>query len=42
VIADILRLIWGAIAEFFWSQAHLQTEIIALCHQLNVLRRTKT
>jgi hypothetical protein len=32
-MVDILRLIWGAIAEFFRSRAELQTEIIALRHQ---------
>jgi hypothetical protein len=30
---DILRLILGAIADFFRSWADLQTEIIALHHQ---------
>lgn len=40
-MADILRLIWGAIADFFRSRADLQTEIIALRHQLNVLRRKR-
>jgi transposase InsO family protein len=41
VMADILRLIWGTIADFFRSRADLQTEIIALRHQLNVLRRKR-
>ena len=40
-MAGILRLIWGAIADFFRSRADLQTEIIALRHQLNVLRRKR-
>lgn len=40
-MADILRLIWGAIADFFRSRADLQTEIVVLRHQLNVLRRKR-
>ena len=40
-MADILRLIWGTIADFLRSRADLQTEIIALRHQLNVLRRKR-
>jgi hypothetical protein len=40
-MVDILRLLWGAIADFFRSRADLQTEIIALRHQLNVLRRKR-
>ena len=32
-MADILRLIWGTIADIFRSRADLQTEIIALRHQ---------
>ena len=40
-MADILRLIWGTLADFFRSRADLQTEIIALRHQLNVLRRKR-
>ena len=40
-MADILRLIWGLIACFFRPRADLQAEIIALRHQLNVLRRKK-
>jgi hypothetical protein len=40
-MADILRLIWGTIADFFRSRADLQTEVIALRHQLNVLRRKR-
>ena len=40
-MVDILRLIWGAIADVFRSRADLQTEIIALRHQLNVLRRKR-
>ena len=40
-MVTILRLIWGAIKDFFRSQADLQTEIIALRHQLNVLRRKR-
>lgn len=40
-MAGILRLILGAIADFFRSRTELQTEIIALRHQLNVLRRNR-
>jgi transposase InsO family protein len=40
-MVDILRLIWGTLADFFRSRADLQTEIIALRHQLNVLRRKR-
>jgi hypothetical protein len=34
-----LKLIWYAVAGPFRSRAALQTEVIALRHQLNVLRR---
>ena len=37
----IPRLIWGAIADIFRSRADLQTEIIALRHQLNVLHQKR-
>lgn len=40
-MASILKLIWGAIADFFRSRANLQTEIIALRHQLSVLRQKR-
>jgi hypothetical protein len=40
-MADILTLIWGTLADFFRSRADLQTEIIALRHQLNVLQRKR-
>jgi hypothetical protein len=32
-VIDILRLIWGTLADFFRSRADLQTKIIALRHQ---------
>ena len=40
-VANILKLIWGATADFFRSRANLQTEIIALRHQLSVLRQKR-
>ena len=36
---DALTLIWYAVAGLFLSRAALQTEVLALRHQLNVLRR---
>jgi hypothetical protein len=38
-MGDLLRLIWYAVAGLFRSRAALQTEVLALRHQLNVLRR---
>ncbi len=38
-MGDVLRLIWYAVAGLFRSRAALQTENLALRHQLNVLRR---
>jgi transposase InsO family protein len=38
-MGDLLKLIWYAVAGLFRSRAALQTEILALRHQLNVLRR---
>ena len=35
----LLRLIWCAVVGLFRSRAALQTEILVLRHQLNVLRR---
>ena len=40
-LTDLLGLIWGAIADFFRSRVDLQTEIVVLRHQLNVLRRKR-
>ena len=37
--ANILTLIWGTLSDFLRSRADLQTEIIALRHQLNALRQ---
>jgi hypothetical protein len=38
-MGDLLKLIWYAAAGLFRSRAALQTEVLALRHQLNVLRR---
>jgi hypothetical protein len=38
-MSDLLELIWYAVAGLFRSRAALQTEVLALRHQLNVLRR---
>jgi hypothetical protein len=38
-MGDLLKLIWHAVAGLFRSRAALQTENLALRHQLNVLRR---
>jgi hypothetical protein len=38
-MGDLLKLIWYAVARLFRSRAALQTEVLALRHQLNVLRR---
>jgi hypothetical protein len=38
VMGDLLKLIWCAVAWLF-SRAALQTEVLALRHQLNVLKR---
>jgi hypothetical protein len=38
-MSDLLELIWYAMAGLFRSRADLQTEVLALRHQLNVLRR---
>jgi hypothetical protein len=37
-MGDHLKLIWCAVAGLFRSRAALQTEVLALRHQLNVLR----
>jgi transposase InsO family protein len=38
-MGDLLKLIWYAVAGLFRSRAALQTEVLVLRHQLNVLRR---
>jgi hypothetical protein len=38
-MSDLPELIWYAVAVLFRSRAALQTEVLALRHQLNVLRR---
>jgi hypothetical protein len=38
-MGDLLKLIWYAVAGLLRSRAALQTEVLALRHQLNVLRR---
>ena len=38
-MGDLLRLIWYAVTGLLRSGAALQTEILVLRHQLNVLRR---
>src|SRR5512137_2662053 len=41
-MADVFRLILGAILDVFRSRASLEAEIVALRQQLNVLRRKST
>jgi len=36
---DVCKLIWCAFAGLFWCRGALQSEILVLRHQLNVLRR---
>jgi hypothetical protein len=38
-MGDLLKLIWYAVAGMFRPRPALQTEVLALRHQLNVLRR---
>jgi len=38
-MGDLLKLIWYAVAGLFRSRAALQAEVLAVRHQLNVLRR---
>src|SRR5262245_66184514 len=38
-MGDLLKLIWWPVTGFFRSRALLEAEIVALRHQLNVLRR---
>jgi hypothetical protein len=40
-VIDILRLIWGTLADFFRSRADLQTKIIALRHQPTPSRQNR-
>ena len=40
-MTDVFRLIWGAIMGFFRPRLDREAEIIALRHQLNVLRRRR-
>jgi hypothetical protein len=37
-MGDLLKLIWYAVAGLLPSRAALQTEVLGLRHQLNVLR----
>jgi hypothetical protein len=39
LMGDLLKLIWCFVIGFFRSRAALEAEIVALRHQLNVLRR---
>jgi len=39
LMGDLLKLIWWLVTGFFRSRAMLEAEIVALRHQLNVLRR---
>ena len=39
LMGDLLKLIWCFVIGLFRSRAALEAEIVALCHQLNVLRR---
>ena len=39
LMGDLLKLIWWPVTGFFRSRALLEAEIVALRHQLNVLRR---
>jgi hypothetical protein len=36
---ELCRLIWCGLIGWFRSRASLEIEILALCHQLNILRR---
>jgi hypothetical protein len=38
-MGEIYRLLWCALVGLFRSRASLETEILLLRHQLNVLRR---
>jgi hypothetical protein len=39
LMGELLKLIWCFVVGFFRSRAALEAEIVALRHQLNVLRR---
>ena len=39
LMGDMLKLIWWMVIGLFRSRASLEAEIVALRHQLNVLRR---
>jgi hypothetical protein len=39
-MGDLLKLIWYAVAGLFRLRAALQTEVLALRHQLNVLKQS--
>jgi hypothetical protein len=39
LMGDLLKLIWFIVIGLFRSRASLEAEILALRHQLNVLRR---
>jgi len=39
LMGDLLKFIWWLVTGFFRSRAMLEAEIVALRHQLNVLRR---
>src|ERR1700730_14473177 len=39
LMGDMLKLIWWMVIGLFRSRASLEAEIVALSHQLNVLRR---
>ena len=38
-MGDVFKLIWHAFVDLFRSRASLETEILVLRHQVNVLRR---
>ena len=38
-MGDLLKLVWCTVAGLFRLRAALQTEVLTLRHQLNVLRR---
>src|SRR5271169_5123609 len=42
LMGDMLKLIWWVVIGLFRSRASLEAEIVALRHQLNVLRRKST
>ena len=42
VMGDMLKLIWWGVIGLFRSRASLEAEILALRHQLNVLRRRRS